>query len=463
MTPPEVEPVVIVGAGPAGAFCAERLLDRGFPAAAITVVERGPEKVEERRCPQSPLCNCRQCEILEGVGGAGGLSDGKLTFSLGRGVQTEQVFSEDTEHSMLLDLVARFRQTNIPMRVFEGESREPLYPSSPATFTRYPLMHLGSDGMREFIRRQAWELSARGVTFIRGDAWSPVLGSEDGQSKATGLTVRLDNGSEVIYPAGHVVIATGLSGTGRWEAILDRLDVHLADGPAGFGLRIEADADVLEPLFDRFYDWKVEMPFKFSTLRSFCCNRDGYVVNENHRDSGFMNVNGHSYLNPAMRSGRSNFALIAKLPVSSAVPYPQAFVRAVARTINRGPGDKRFTKCQSMASFMTGGSPVAGLGATNPQAIPDWVSDDLPGWLLNNFRFFLGELATVVPSLFTRGTSLIYGPEVKYYGYRMPVDPTWQIRGIDGLHVVGNASGYIDSYIAAALSGMRAADHIAGF
>ena len=58
--------VVIVGAGPAGLFCAYELIENN-PKLKITILERG-KFVENRFCPMNKLkteCkNCNPCNIL---------------------------------------------------------------------------------------------------------------------------------------------------------------------------------------------------------------------------------------------------------------------------------------------------------------------------------------------------------------------------------------------------------------
>ena len=74
--------VAVIGAGPAGMFCAYQL---GKLGAEVTVIERGPSS-EMRHCPDINCNACTKnlnCEMLCGEGGAGGFSDGKITLSPG--------------------------------------------------------------------------------------------------------------------------------------------------------------------------------------------------------------------------------------------------------------------------------------------------------------------------------------------------------------------------------------------
>ena len=70
--------IVVVGSGPAGLFCAVRLIDRGF---CPTVLERGGN-VDERAAQNEKFFRERLLDedtnVQFGEGGAGTFSDGKL-------------------------------------------------------------------------------------------------------------------------------------------------------------------------------------------------------------------------------------------------------------------------------------------------------------------------------------------------------------------------------------------------
>ena len=72
--------VIIVGAGPAGIFCALELVRRD--GMRVLMLEKGQD-VEKRACPAriSSCHRCDPCSITCGWGGAGAFSDGKLTLS----------------------------------------------------------------------------------------------------------------------------------------------------------------------------------------------------------------------------------------------------------------------------------------------------------------------------------------------------------------------------------------------
>lgn len=75
--------VIIVGAGPAGIFTALELVKEATEL-SILIVEKG-KKLESRQCPAKEknisCIRCNPCSIVNGWGGAGAFSDGKLTLT----------------------------------------------------------------------------------------------------------------------------------------------------------------------------------------------------------------------------------------------------------------------------------------------------------------------------------------------------------------------------------------------
>ena len=76
--------VVIVGAGPAGIFCALEIIENK-PHLKILILEKG-NSLSKRVCPSKKntisCLKCSPCAITAGWGGAGAFSDGKLNLGL---------------------------------------------------------------------------------------------------------------------------------------------------------------------------------------------------------------------------------------------------------------------------------------------------------------------------------------------------------------------------------------------
>lgn len=447
--------VVIVGAGPAGLFMADRLTR--MTDVSVIVLDMGRE-MDKRNCPATMECDCKTCDILEGIGGAGGFSDGKNTYSLGRGTQLEEIFDPGDAHLLreIDDIFLRYGITGV--RSFPQGSPH-IFDDSPFTFETYDLRHVGTDGIQEFIQSYADEL--RGRPNVRIFSRTEVSSIMFAPTEATHHFIygrNVDNGTPLHIRSRWVSLATGLQGAPWLEDFLAQMGVPFMLGPAGFGMRFEAPKAALDPLFDLFYDFKLTYKDEASgyLLRSFCCNRDGYITNENHRTLGVKNVNGHSYLDKEQHSsGFSNFAIIAKIPQGNA----QDAVRTMGRRINLLADG---TAYQNANDFLEDrATPIEVLiERTNQQAVAGVdFSNALSNPLANAFKNFIKELTSMF-DIDPRSVTL-YAPEIKYYGKKLPINFTnWKLQDMSNVYVVGNATGYFDSFVSAAVTGIIAARDI---
>ena len=444
--------VLIVGAGPAGMFCADELLKSGITD--VTILDSGGRMVR-RVCPEIRACQCAVCDVIEGEGGAGGFSDGKLPYSLTRGTQLEQIFDPSCEPILreIDETVVRFGGPGVWYDPISSEPSE--FEGSPLKFTSYPLRHVGTDGIREFTSRMGADLIARGLNLRTFTNAIRILIGRDGLTQGVASS---RGGQASDWMSDILVIATGIQGITWMEKQMSQQGISLESGPAGIGIRIETRAEVLESLFERFYDWKLIYDHDGMILRSFCCNRQGYVVNQYHRELEIRNVNGHSSLDPVKRSRSSNFAIIAKID-DRICEDPQQYVREVARSINKEADGHSIV--QSLSRFMSGSHSIREdinpLVRTNLLArYGADIGGAMPRDLYHAFFDFIHELYKVVPGV-QGPDSLVYAPEMKYHGKRIPVDfDTWRSRDIGNMYVLGDASGYLDSFVAAALTGVIA-------
>jgi uncharacterized FAD-dependent dehydrogenase len=255
--------------------------------------------------------------------------------------------------------------------------------------------------------------------------------------------------------ARHVVAGCGLAGTAWLEDELRRAGARLRTGPADFGIRLETTAAALAPFTDEFYDFKVSHQAAGISLRSFCVNGGGHVVAEYHRGLGIRGVNGHSYLSRG--SGRSNLAILATI-TSGHHRDPKAYVRQLARQVNAAAGG--YPLRQRLGELLPEAGPPAGVRPSNAKSRPGRLREILPAPLWEAFCSYIRALGKVLPPVLAADT-VLYAPEIKYYGYQCPIDAaTWESTDVAGLYVVGNAAGYTASLSAAALTGIIAADAI---
>ncbi len=452
---PDLDPsadVLIIGSGPAGLFCADRLRQAGVNG--ITVIEQG-NAMGRRTCPDSALCDCRPCDVLEGEGGAGSFSDGKITLSPTRGTHGRDLFTPDQARllAQVEEIIRRFAPAAVDYPPVQSLTALRGHEDAGLAFDSYPLIHLGSDGIRDFGRAYTGHLRQAGVRVLMGSQATRLL--TDG-GRVTGAVVRDRRArTETVVRARQVVAGCGLAGAAWLEGQLREMGVTLRTGPADFGIRLETTAAALSTFTGEFYDFKLAHQAGGIGLRSFCVNGDGFIAAEYHRGLGIRGVNGHSYL--ARKSGQSNLAIVATITEEHHAD-PKAYVRQLAAAVNAAAGG--YPVRQRLGDLMPGCAPPAGVKATNPKTRPGRLQDVLPAALTGAFLSYLDALGQVEPRVLA-ADAVLYAPEIKYYGYRVPVTPDWQSTDISGLYVIGNAAGYTASLSAAALAGIIAADAIA--
>ena len=101
--------VVIIGAGPAGLFAAYELANES--SLKVAVIDKGKD-INERVCSSATnftrCMKCKPCNILCGLGGAGGLSDGKLNLKSDVGGNLEEFVSKEEADELILEIDKSF-------------------------------------------------------------------------------------------------------------------------------------------------------------------------------------------------------------------------------------------------------------------------------------------------------------------------------------------------------------------
>lgn len=196
-------PVLVVGSGPAGLFCALRLLQRGIKP---IVIERGAP-VEEREKDIQSFIDTRtlntDSNVQFGEGGAGTFSDGKLN------TQTHSLFNRE-----VLETFVRF-----------GAPQEILWLNKP---------HIGSDKLKtvvQNIRRFIIEQGGQ-VRFH-----TKLIDISVQENTLVSVTLQTPSGEEKITPSA-LVLAIGHSARDTFETLVKR-GVKMSAKDFAVGVRIE--------------------------------------------------------------------------------------------------------------------------------------------------------------------------------------------------------------------------------
>lgn len=275
--------VAVIGGGPAGLFCALRLMERGVKP---VIIERG-EPVEKRvettrNFFENGVLN-ENSNVQFGEGGAGTFSDGKLN------TQTHDGYNRD-----VLELFAHF-----------GAPQEILYLNKP---------HIGSDrlktvliGIRDYIEKNGgrYEFNAQFCGVVkRGNKLEKVVFKSVNDGKTAEIAVDC------------AVTAIGHSARDTFE-LLNKNGVEMAPRDFALGVRIEhLSSEISKAQYGASYklltaaDYKLVSHAHERTVFTFCMCPGGTVIPAASENGGVV-TNGMSLYS---RSGvNSNSALMVQL------------------------------------------------------------------------------------------------------------------------------------------------------
>ncbi len=432
---------VVVGAGPAGLFCALGLALRG---ARPILLERG-KPVEARALDVEALCATGaldpESNVLFGEGGAGAFSDGKLTCGLN----------------------APRMQTILRTLVACGAPEDILYDTRP---------HVGTDVLRGVLAALRQRLISLGCE-PRFQTRLDGLRISDG--RLTGLRVRrADGGAAETLDAERCYLAIGHSARDTYAMLRDA-GLAMERKPFAIGVRIEH----LQSEIDRAQygalclhpalppaDYKLSAPTPDGRgAYTFCMCPGGRVIPASQED-GCLNVNGMS---DRARDGRNaNAALLVGVrpdDYGSAEPLAGvAFQRRWEQAAYRRLGGLR-APCQRVEDFLAG-RPSAAFGDVLPSYRPGVEPSELAGCLPD---FALDDLRLALPLLdarlrgFAHPDALLTGVELRSSApVRLLRDPDTGQGSIGGLYPLGEGAGYAGGIMSAALDGLGAALRASG-
>ncbi|MGC9522562.1 MAG: NAD(P)/FAD-dependent oxidoreductase [Anaerolineae bacterium] len=447
--------IVIVGAGPAGIFAALELSME--PALRIAILDKGRD-IDNRHCPireGSPECqHCKPCAILNGWGGAGAFSDGKLTLSPAVGGHLAEVLGESTATALIQEVDTCYRKYGAPETVHGTYSDEIELLDRRAAlaglrFISVPIRHMGTERCVDIMRRMRDALTDRGVDIKMHTPVAEVL-TDNGA--VTG--VRTEAGD--VLSAEIVMVAPGREGASWLETLARTLGLTLARNPVDLGVRVEVPAATLEPITDLVYESKFIYYSKAfdDKIRTFCMCPYGEVSTEYAGD--VMTVNGHSFA--GHKTANTNFALLVSKNFTEPFDDPIAYGKSIAR----------------LANLLSGGIMVQRLGdlesgrrstperlarsivvPTLPSAAPGDLNLVLPYRYVANILEMLHALDEIAPGVASRHT-LLYGVEVKFYSNRLKLSPELETE-VENLFACGDGAGVTRGLIQASASGLVAA------
>ncbi len=457
--------VVIVGAGPGGLFAAYKLAGK----LDIAVFEMGRD-ISRRKCPvnlaEGYCTKCSPCNITSGVGGAGGLSDGKLNYVHPNYPSSYTVGGnfEFIDPKYLLEKMNEvdeiFLKHGAPDEMYgEDEERinEFLRRANAAGIEFVPLRqrHVGSDELPKVVKSIENELKKKGVKIFTRKTIVDIDPSE--------RRVRASDGEEYGYE--FLILAVGRSGASWLEEWSKKYGIATLDNEKAIdiGVRVEVPASIMDEITSTIYDPKLRVVTKRHDdyMRTFCTCPRGWVIREDYGD--FCLVNGHSKARE--KTSNTNFALLGHYRFTEPFDEPNEWGRDLARiTTKLGGGNPIVQRLKDLRlGRRSTESRIKNNRLVQPTlktAIPGDISLAYPGRVIDDIIDALERLERVIPGVADDST-LLYAPEVKFYSLRLNVDASMRTN-IPFIYAVGDGAGISRGIVGAAVTGLIAAESILG-
>ena len=434
----EAEPVIIVGAGPAGMFAALTLLQRGFKP---IVLERGKD-VERRKVDMALLSTQGalnpDSNYCYGEGGAGAFSDGKLyTRSSKRG----------DIRRVLHQLVAF------------GASEDILIDAHP---------HIGTDRLPEVVKGIRQCIEDHGGEYHFDSRVTDIVPLKEGFEVRCG---------EAVYRARKVILATGHSARDIYE-LFQRKGWALEAKGFALGVRVEHPQWMINQI--RYHGkYQPEMPTaEYSFVQqveergvfSFCMCPGGILV-PSSTEEGTVVLNGMS--NAARNSKWANSGVVVQIEPGDQPPQYEGpfalmdFQRDVERAMYRwaqehGARHPFTAPAQRMKDFCRGiVSKDLPKTSYHPGTVSAPLHELLPEHVALRLRRAFPQVDRQMHGYYTND-ALLLGVESRTSSpVRLPRNPeTLEHVDVPGLYPCGEGAGYAGGIVSSALDGINCAEMI---
>ena len=406
--------IVIIGAGVAGINAATKLVDNGYPGELITIIDKGNDP--HNRLPE---------EVMTGMLGAGGWSDGKLTYHTAIGGVLSKYCGEDKAMELMDQVISNFRRFHPkPEEIFCSDPQaEPDFIKPYFGLRLFPVWHIGSNYLHEIAKAWYSYLVDKGVKFM----WNTEVSAIDFNSniiKIVNLT-HPELQADINYD--ELIFAVGKSGIDFGKQLADDYQLPTEPKSVQIGVRFEAPQKYFQKLIDVSYDFKLYQKFDNVSLRSFCTNNNAaYVAVE--ETYGDISYNGHAKKGEEFRNDMTNFGILMEI---KGIENPFEWSRKVVDDLQIDGKGLYY-------------SPIRKPGITSEGAkVKCYQIDNL-----DLFKDAMGEYAKYITDFIDQMNELfkfgkdwgIYIPEVKYLSPEPLVDyKNLALVNYPNVHFVGDA------------------------
>jgi uncharacterized FAD-dependent dehydrogenase len=413
-----MDKIVIIGSGVAGVNAATKLVDNGYDGNLITIIDMGKDPF--LRKPE---------EVMTGFLGAGGWSDGKLTYHTSIGGHMSKYCGEEKAMELFDQVINNFRRFHPKPEEIQcsDPEAEPDFIKPYFGLRLFPVWHVGTDYLHEIGKNWYNYLAGSGVTF----KWECKVSNIDfSERNITFTNLKSDSIKEMTYD--KLIFGVGKSGIDFGKKLIEENGFPTEPKPVQIGVRFEAPQHHFQNLIDVSYDFKLYRKFedKGVSLRSFCTNNNAaYVAVES--TYGDHSYNGHAKKDEAYRNDMTNFGILMEV---KGIDKPFEWSRdAVKKLQFEGTGMYYSPNNTRMPSNTSEGNRVQSKIQDSTQPLFDAY-----GEYTQYIMDFIEDMKKVFPTL---GDDWgMYMPEVKYLSPEPLVNyKTLALDKVYNVHFVGDA------------------------
>ena len=463
------EPVIIIGAGPAGMFAALRLLMKGLKP---VILERGKDvhqrKFDMAKLSREGLVN-PDSNYCFGEGGAGTFSDGKLyTRSSKRGDIREvlhQLVRFGADPSILIDAHPHIGSDKLPIVVENIRNCIVEHGGEYHFDSRVTDIVKKGDGSFDVV-------VSSGLPVAAGNDGKSGAGN-DGKSGAGNDGASSSPTRSGIYSSRKVILATGHSARDIYE-MFDRKGWELQAKGFALGVRVEHPQSLINKIqyHGKYQPYMPTAEYSFVTqvldrgVFSFCMCPGGILVPA-ATASGELVLNGMS--NSQRNSKWANAGVVVQIEPEDFPEYAQhgplallEFQKSVERKMFEYTGSLK-APAQRMMDFCRR-IPSTGLPKTSyhPGAENAPLHELLPEHVSLRLKYAFPEIGNKKMHGYYTNDALLLGVESRTSSpVRIPRDPeTLEHVQVAGLYPCGEGAGYAGGIVSSALDGINCAAKI---
>lgn len=453
--------IVIIGSGPSALFAAKTILESN-KYISIIMLEQGAPMYDRFCSAENGKCRrCSVCSVLQGGGGAGLFSDGKLIVDLTSGgiaqgvkklTDSEKNEIEDTILKTLKSFDGKSKFKEMPSTDIMKKNRE-LFEAENLSIKFYNVLHMGSNNLpnitQNFINYLSNQFPDRFCIFYHS-------GVTEISKMDFGYIVYV---KELEYYADCVIVATGKSQAAWLKATVSKLGVKYSSHPFYFGLRMETFYSNIERLIQLSFDPKISRVIDGRKIKIHCMCRRGQV--RYYRYKSYLNVGGHSPCNEndaylSDSNPNANFNIL--LSYDESIISPERILSLFGEKCPDSIAVQRLGDFISSQTTLRWGKLVPSneniVSPVNIRKIIDSFDVNFSHYLID----FLISLSKICPGIIDED-NILYAPTIEWDMDSVSVNSNMETDSYN-LFAIGDGAGLSQGIVFSAATGILAAREI---